>query len=556
MISNFPIAVVGSVDAGKSTTIGVFINLEKNNTSKMNAKTSIKIDTDADIVNNIANLKIDTQIPDTLLDDGKGKAREKVMVHNHEKTTGRTSDISMKQTGKLLFVDLAGHEKYAGTTLKGLTNCFPKLALLMVESGKGRGTNMTEEHFMHCRRLRIPIIVVITKTDACPSPEGFKETLTYVKYMCKETKVRHALEIYPGSLVVASTTEIFKPTNPEDLENKVNAGLDAFTNLPNDVVPIFRLSNKTGDGLNLLYDFLNRVATVGFTQQTNQPNKNTNSPVASFETFMQEKNFSKAFFIYRPFFIKGIGLVVHGTNKGGTINVKDQLYIGPIGNEYKKVRVWSIHDELKNSLSEMPSGMSGCLAIKPLDTKFEFEHRMFRGGKVLVDKPVIIREIRVEVEVCGGKSTTTIRPGYMPFMNCAHLNISGRVVQVENTKDSSRGPVLGQGDRGFLTIQFLSSQFIYPNARMLIRDSRVKVIGIIREVRHEHTIKEFYRKKINQEINALEQKFNNTPYIVDPTECLPPVNIYDFITKDSLKKSIEKEDIDLQQNIDIKVESQ
>ena len=67
------IGVLGNVDSGKSSTIGV--------------------------------------ITKNVLDDGKGYARSLVMRHPHEKESGRTSDISQLyiQTDKLIidFVDLA-----------------------------------------------------------------------------------------------------------------------------------------------------------------------------------------------------------------------------------------------------------------------------------------------------------------------------------------------------------------------------------------------------------------------------------------------------------------
>ena len=85
--------VIGNVDSGKSTLIGVLINNK--------------------------------------LDDGKGKARSTILRHPHEKQSGRTSSISqnfIKLNDKkyLNYIDLAGHEKYLKTTIKGLTGYFRK----------------------------------------------------------------------------------------------------------------------------------------------------------------------------------------------------------------------------------------------------------------------------------------------------------------------------------------------------------------------------------------------------------------------------------------------
>ena len=84
-MTDIKICIGGSVDAGKSTTIGV---LSKN-------------------VN----------------DDGRGYARSLILKSKHELETGRTSQISFNYikyndvNKHVTLVDLAGHEKYLKTTL-------------------------------------------------------------------------------------------------------------------------------------------------------------------------------------------------------------------------------------------------------------------------------------------------------------------------------------------------------------------------------------------------------------------------------------------------------
>ena len=89
----FTVAVIGSVDASKSSTIGVLCN-------------------------------------PGLLDDGRGKARSLVFKHKHEHETGRTSDVSYQYfadneaTPKKLFtfIDLAGHEVVSVDNFTVITN--------------------------------------------------------------------------------------------------------------------------------------------------------------------------------------------------------------------------------------------------------------------------------------------------------------------------------------------------------------------------------------------------------------------------------------------------
>lgn len=129
------VAVVGNVDSGKSTLLGVLTH--------------------------------------SILDDGRGEARCKLFRHKHEIETGRTSSVGndilgfdssghvinddvthhhtaannivvskaslewesiCKRSSKVLtFIDLAGHEKYLKTTVFGMTGLAPDFCMLMVK---------------------------------------------------------------------------------------------------------------------------------------------------------------------------------------------------------------------------------------------------------------------------------------------------------------------------------------------------------------------------------------------------------------------------------------
>lgn len=121
------IAVVGNVDAGKSTMLGVLVKGG--------------------------------------LDDGRGKARVNLFRHKHEMESGRTSSVGMEimgfdSTGEIVaanvpgrklsweeigkrsakvisFTDLAGHERYLRTTVFGLLSSSPNYCLLMVAANNG-----------------------------------------------------------------------------------------------------------------------------------------------------------------------------------------------------------------------------------------------------------------------------------------------------------------------------------------------------------------------------------------------------------------------------------
>lgn len=155
------VAVVGNVDAGKSTILGVLTRGG--------------------------------------LDDGRGKARVALFKHPHEVETGRTSSIGgeilgfttegkpiypstpaiadsvkreklawdeiYKQAAKVVsFIDLAGHERYFKTTVFGLSGHAPDYVMLIVGGNAGL-IGMSKEHLGVALALNVPIIVCVTKVS-------------------------------------------------------------------------------------------------------------------------------------------------------------------------------------------------------------------------------------------------------------------------------------------------------------------------------------------------------------------------------------------------------
>lgn len=140
------IAVVGNVDAGKSTMLGVLVKGG--------------------------------------LDDGRGKARVNLFRHKHEIESGRTSSVGMEIMGfdthgeivasnvpgrkltwgeigtrsakVISFSDLAGHEKYLRTTVFGLLSSSPNYCLLMVAANNGL-IGMSKEHLGIALALNVPV---------------------------------------------------------------------------------------------------------------------------------------------------------------------------------------------------------------------------------------------------------------------------------------------------------------------------------------------------------------------------------------------------------------
>ncbi|VDD87209.1 unnamed protein product [Enterobius vermicularis] len=303
------VAVVGNVDAGKSTLLGVLTH--------------------------------------NALDDGRGLARQKLFRHKHEFETGRTSSVghdilgfdvagnimnhSDTHSGHLdwinicqnsakvvTFIDLAGHEKYLKTTIFGMTGHAPDYTMLMVGSNAGI-IGMTKEHLSLALSLSVPVFIVVTKVDMCPE-QVLAETLKNIDRLMKSPGVRKL------------------PIAIRSLEDVVQAAM---------VCPVFQVSNVFGTNLNLLRAFLNLIPLR---------RKLALDAPAEFQ-------------IDDVYWVNGVGTVVSGTCLAGKVSVNDTLLIGPNKTgEFVPVPVKSIHRK-RMPVNHIRCGQTASFAIRKLSKK-------------------------------------------------------------------------------------------------------------------------------------------------------------------------------------------
>ena len=268
------IAVVGNVDAGKSSMLGVLVKGD--------------------------------------LDDGRGKARVNLFRHKHEIESGRTSSVGMeimgfdskgnvitsdtpgrklsweeigKRSAKVItFSDLAGHERYLRTTVFGLLSSSPNYCLLMVAANNGL-IGMSKEHLGIALALNVPIMVVITKIDICP-PQILEQTITQIQKILKS----------PGARKI--------PIFIKNHEECINTATQFVSQR---ICPIFQVSNVTGENLDLVRAFLNIL-----------PHHGRYDADAPFE-----------FHVNDTFSVPHVGTVVSGIVKSGVIHAGDDVQIGP-----------------------------------------------------------------------------------------------------------------------------------------------------------------------------------------------------------------------------------
>ncbi|KAG8977192.1 hypothetical protein FRC05_002191 [Tulasnella sp. 425] len=414
------VAVVGNVDSGKSTTLGVLTR--------------------------------------GALDDGRGKARVGLFRHKHEVETGRTSsvgmeilgfspdgrpiypayhvgtaeatsgydktafapatarreklgwdEISMQASRVVSFIDLAGHERYLKTSLFGLTSGAPDCVLVLIVSLGMIG--MSKEHLAVALALSVPVVVAITKTDMTPE-NVLAETKKQVQKILRSPGCRKT------------------PVFVRNLETAIQLS-QVFTK-DRSVCPVFLLSNVTGDGLEMFRTFLNLIPS----SEGDQNKYPVDQPLE--------------YAITEVWSVPHVGTVVNGLLASGRIKAGDPVLYGPDSTgAFLPTVVKSIHRK-RAEVKSAEAGQTVSLALK----------RVRRAG---VRKGMVILQ-----------KTETPPQASRRFEGQA-VRQTVRILSMDNPQG-----ILRTGDRATVEFEFLTQpEFIKPGMKLLFREGKTKGLGVI-----------------------------------------------------------------------------
>ena len=447
------VAVVGNVDAGKSTLVGVLTG------------------------------------PLSFLDDGRGLARSRVLRHKHEAETGRTSSIAedqhMRLTAKgqclalerhqkrdavdlseaakvVSFIDLAGHERYLRTTVYGLTAHEPDYVMVVVGANHGI-TRMTKEHVGMAIALNVPLFVVVTKVDLCPEPV-MRETM----------KQLHRLLKLPGArkqpYVVKSNDELMVAAN--------GFGKSALC-------PIFCISSVDGTNVPLLRQFFNLMP--------------------SRRAWAAQDKLPTEFLIDQYFNVPGVGLVVAGTLLSGAVHVNHELLMGPNNQgKFNKVTIKSIHHMRSRASTTCPRAaprpdrrVRRALAhqgARPPVRHPEGDGPPRRGGLPRGDKGLLVRRPRAPLsdDDAGELPADPVRAqcaAVRPHLRDGQGGAAHRYAaaapawQPELQRLLTPVPPPLPGVRARVTFEFMyRPEFLQPGTKVLFTEGKTKAIGTIVEL--------------------------------------------------------------------------
>ncbi|CAD7955379.1 unnamed protein product [Amoebophrya sp. A25] len=341
-----------------------------------------------------------------------------------------------EQSDRLIqFVDLCGHEKYLKTTIFGLVGLCPDYALVVINANAGL-QRMTREHIGIAIALRIPIIIVVTKKDMTPGNVYDANMLN----ICKVLK----------SNAVRKMPVLIK--HESDVEHAANSILSER------IVPVFSVSSVTGDGLPFLRSFLYNL-----------------KPRAKELLCRPPSDPRVEFHIESIFLVAGVGVVVAGFMRSGSVQVGSHLYLGPDSlGKYKHLIIRGIHIR-RVPKSKAISGDHCSFSLRSVDAKEKFKKQHFRKGMVLLshinDEPVAFREFEAEIVIL--HHSTTIRQRYQAVIHCGVIRQSAEVLGMSSE-------LLRTGDKATVRFRFLYHvEYMQLGWTLLFREGRTKGIGRI-----------------------------------------------------------------------------
>ena len=192
-------------------------------------------------------------------------------------------------------------------------------------------------------------------------------------------------------------------------------------------------------------------------------------------TFIPWNN--SVFIIDEAFKVVGVGLVVSGLVKEGIIRIGDKISIGPFMGKFKEVIVKSIHDNFRNNIEYLEAGFSGCLNIKPVNSKKEpINKTMIKRGKVCLKTPKCIREFEAEITIL--HHPTTIKVNYQPFIHCGPVRQCARICHMDKQ-------LIRTGDKAIVKFKFMfHPEFVETDSTLIFREGKTKGIGKIISVKY------------------------------------------------------------------------
>lgn len=448
------IGVVGNANAGKSTLIGTLVTGKE--------------------------------------DDGRGKNRTHVSNHIHELTTGRTSSVGhvilgytdentikyyepgvewsevTKESQKICkFFDMAGHEKYMRTTIKGFTHNRPDYAIITVETCKGI-TDVTKQHITLCRVHKIPFMILLTKVDTA-TRQKYSETQRALG-----TLLKTHFQMIPN--FICDDDDAIRMAEQLHLQSSKPQTLTKGKATSSNLVPVIDISCVTGEGLNLLKKMIYRLKC----------NRKYN-PSEQVEFYLEN--------IYEK--VVGTKLVVSGILTSGTVEKGQTLNLGPDANgDYLAIKIKSIHVD-KQPVDSVTAGHHCSFAIGNVPGNKIDLKKFVRKDMVILDdlvKPMAYKTIQMTIKMLNiqkildaslKKISLGVGSSFIIQFNNIRRAVTIKSIERINTKSDYIDRVDGRvfpGDTAKVTVVLDTPAYVKKRDMCVLTESHMFGIGMVNDI--------------------------------------------------------------------------
>lgn len=394
------VGLIGEEDSGKSTMIGCLITNKK--------------------------------------DNGKGLTRTNVFRHRHEITCGKTSsfthqilgfnkdgnkvninqfgskapwsEIVKKSTKIINFIDMGGYSKFYYNSLKPLSSNYLDYIFLLISAINGI-TNYTEFFLKIAIEMKLPLVIIITKTDLINNND-ISIILNNLK------KVLNSIKCKKKPLLVKSKEDVVSFAN----------------NMNEAIIPLFLVSNTTGIGLDYISNFLSVLPLIKDIDISDEDiySKSTNLEFHFLEIIKNSTD--------NKIIIEGI------ITEGELIN--NQIYkLGPIDfNSYKDIKWHRFRNELINinktfievkvitihckkmNVNMTSNGQFCSVEVQILDNNISdyiIKYNILRTGLVLLGynkEEICTKRIKVELWSQNNHNDIILKSTYQPLLHIEHIS--------------------------------------------------------------------------------------------------------------------------------------
>lgn len=463
--------------------------------------------------------------PTPLLDDGNGSARKLVAKHPHEIASGRTSDISTRiveipnSNEAITLIDLCGHEAYLKTTTFGVSGHFPDYGFLIVSASRGI-QQMTKQHMRLFMSLSVPFLIIITHADLAVEGD-YINTLEAITKTCTLMSNRQITNVFVNNLehMELCTKESLNhdinnhnnlPLSEEEFKLKsdaINTIVEALSNI-NDgkqsIVPVLTMSNKTGFFLDVVKAILGQLKPKNFWYQGNESEIINNKVVKHFKlalekqqeglssilpsapSLFKQKDF--LFYVDSAYNVHGIGLVITGINRGAPIIPGPQsfAYLGPFGKEFKKIRIKSNHNNMREEIPSLQNHHRGCVNFALTD-RSELKREQIKKGIVMLSslemtKNICYRFKAVITMYTRADKSITLKTGYSPVIHLNTIRQSARII-IDPRENNNQDVIKFEGKNSTVVVATFKfkqhPEYLELYNKFLLRSGTIQGIGLI-----------------------------------------------------------------------------